>query len=95
MAPVDSRDYTCIKGNLLFFWRLPLGQTFYNRPTAGILLSLFCLSLFHIKGERGAVCWKRFTFLYTSPYDYVQYNVSGPFVFNKCSVKNSHNYICG
>ena len=33
---------------------------------AGILLSLF-LSLCPIGGKSGAVCGKRFTFLYTSP----------------------------
>ena len=27
---------------------------------------------------RPAVCGKRFTFLYTSPYEHVQCNVSGP-----------------
>ena len=27
---------------------------------------------------RGAVCEKRLTFLYTSPCEYVQYNVWGP-----------------
>ena len=37
------------------------------------------------------MCGKRLAFLYTSPYEHVQYNVSGPyastFVFNKCSDK--------
>ena len=34
--------------------------------------------------------------MYTSPYEFVQYNVSGPlstFVFNKCSEKNIFNII--
>ena len=43
----------------------------------------------------GAVCEKQLTFLCTSPYEYVQYNVWGPvprvgrptFVFKKCSDK--------
>ena len=30
--------------------------------------------------NRGAVCEKRLTFLYTSPCEYVQYNVWGPWV---------------
>ena len=34
-------------------------------------------------GERG-VCGKRFTCLYTSPYEHVQYNVSGPYVKYFC-----------
>ena len=29
-------------------------------------------------GEIGAVCEKQLTFLYTSPCEYVQYNVWGP-----------------
>ena len=52
-------------------------MTNYDRPTAGILFSLFCLSLCP---TQGAVCEKRLTFLYTSPYEHVQYNVSGPSV---------------
>ena len=41
----------------------------------------------------GAVCEKRLTFLYTSPYEYVQYKFGVPrlgrptFVFKKCSDK--------
>ena len=42
------------------------------------------------------MCGKRFTFLYTSPYEHVQYNASGPWVkyfwLNKCSEKNIHDY---
>ena len=30
------------------------------------------------RGKRGAVCGKRLTFLYTSPYEHVEYDVSGP-----------------
>ena len=30
------------------------------------------------RGKRGTVCGKRLTFLYTSPYEHVEYNVSGP-----------------
>ena len=33
----------------------------------------------HKMGKKGgAVCRKRLTFLYTSPYEHVEYNVSGP-----------------
>ena len=32
----------------------------------------------YLGGKRGTVCGKRFTFLYTRPYEHVQYNVSGP-----------------
>ena len=28
--------------------------------------------------KRGAVSGKRFTFMYTSPYEHVQYKISGP-----------------
>ena len=36
-----------------------------------------------------AVCGKRLTFLYTNPYEHVEYNVSllSTFVFKKCSEK--------
>ena len=30
------------------------------------------------RGKRGTVCGKRLIFLYTSPYEHVEYNVSGP-----------------
>ena len=42
------------------------------------LLSLFCLFCVLFRGKRGAVCGELFTFQYTSPYEHVQYNVSGP-----------------
>ena len=46
------------------------------------------------------MCGKRLTFVYTSPYEHVQYNVSDPsrlstFVFKKSSKKDIHDYICG
>ena len=42
------------------------------------------------------MCGKRFTFLYTSPYEHVQKRFRlSTFVFSKCSEKNSHDYICG
>ena len=40
-------------------------------PQANLVCVLF-------RGKRGAVCGKRLTFLYTSPYEHVEYNISGP-----------------
>ena len=55
-----------------------LGYFHGNKQNSYAALSLFCLVCVSFRGKRGAVCGKRFTFLYTSPYEHVQYNVPGP-----------------
>ena len=52
------------------------GSIFNGRvmPYETLGLAVVCV-LF--RGKRGAVCGKRLTFLYTSPYEHVEYNVWG------------------
>ena len=56
-------------------------RTAYGRYPIKFILPEF---VSYLGGKRGAVCGERFTFLYTSPYEHVQYNVSGPYVKYFC-----------
>ena len=67
-------------------------QRYYTKVSDYLSISdYFAWVCVLFRGTRGTVCEKRLTFLYTSPYEHVEYNVWGlrlsAFVFKKCSEK--------
>ena len=60
---------------LVVEWELLLVRTAVDRYPNKFIVPDF---VSYLGGKRGAVCGKRLTFLYTSRYEHVQYNVWDP-----------------
>ena len=55
-----------------------LGTWYYqDRPEACTIRFILSMCVL-FRGKTGAVCGKRLIFLYTSPHEHVEYNVSWP-----------------